>query len=242
MASARPIHEHAQDRRGPRIQSRAGAVALLFRSIGLTQILAGILVATGLDSCRSAEPGREPKTFFDSLAVAAAEQTRNRVRYDPGYRVIEYPGGDVPESVGVCTDVLIRAYRAFGIDLQQEVHEDMRSHFSRYPSKRIWGLEAPDSNIDHRRVQNLATFFGRKGEKVAVTDSAQDYEPGDIVVWRLVGSIEHIGIVGLRLDSETKRPLVVHNIGLGPKEEDVLFRYEIIGHYRYGRKVPADGR
>ncbi len=149
---------------------------------------------------------------------------------------IAYPGGDVPNNIGVCTDVLIRSYRALGIDLQRLVHEDMVAHFDLYPSRRIWGLTKPDRNIDHRRVPNLQRFFTRHGTNLAVTRHANDYKPGDIVTWMLPGNLPHIGIVTDKFNQPTGSPLIVHNIGKGPRLEDILFRYPITGHYRYSSK------
>ncbi|HYN86643.1 MAG TPA: DUF1287 domain-containing protein [Pyrinomonadaceae bacterium] len=169
---------------------------------------------------------------LDRLVEAALERTKHQVRYDPTYFRIPYPGGDVPAEVGVCTDEVIRSYRRLGIDLQREVHEDMRSNFRLYP--RNWGLKRPDTNIDHRRVPNLRVFFSRKGESLPVTARAADYRPGDIVTWDLGGGLTHIGIVvGVRSGRDPERFQIVHNIGAGPKLEDVLFEWEITGHYRY---------
>jgi uncharacterized protein YijF (DUF1287 family) len=171
--------------------------------------------------------------FEERLVDAAFERTKHSVRYDGSYRTIAYPNGDVPSNIGVCTDVLIRAYRTLGIDLQQLVHEDMVAHFDRYPSRRIWGLVRPDKNIDHRRVPNLQCFFTRHGTSLQVTRNGSDYKPGDIVTWLLPGNLPHIGIVSDKVDQQTKSPLIVHNIGAGPKLEDMLFYYPITGHYRY---------
>ena len=153
------------------------------------------------------------------------------MRYDGSYRSIPYPGGDVPENVGVCTDVLVRSYRAIGIDLQRLVHEDMSADFDAYP--RYWGLSRPDTNIDHRRVPNLRRFFERHGVSLEVSDDPADYRPGDIVSWMLPGNNPHIGIVTNEKSADGERPLIVHNIGLGPKKDDMLFLFEITGHYRY---------
>ena len=150
--------------------------------------------------------------------------------YDPGYRSIRYPGGDVPLDRGVCTDVVIRAYRNAGIDLQVLVHEDMKNNFAKYP--RTWGLRAPDTNIDHRRVPNLAMFFFRKGASVPVTRKGADYKPGDVVTWLLTAGVPHIGVVSDVPVRGTDRYLVVHNIGRGAEIEDVLFSYRLTGHYR----------
>ncbi|WP_444929448.1 DUF1287 domain-containing protein [Microbulbifer sp. SSSA002] len=168
-----------------------------------------------------------------SLAEAALERTYHKVRYDPAYVSIPYPNGDVPADTGVCTDVVIRSFRKLGIDLQREVHEDISSHFQAYPSKRIWGLSQPDKNIDHRRVPNLQTFFTRKGLSLPITAKAEDYLPGDIVTWILPGNLPHIGIVTAKPSSHPNRYLIAHNIGAGPVLEDMLFSFQITGHYRY---------
>ncbi len=173
------------------------------------------------------------ESFAQKLAVKALERTKHSVVYDGRYIRIPYPGGDVPAGIGVCTDVVIRAYRTLGIDLQKEVHKDMKKNFLRYPSKKNWGLSRPDTNIDHRRVPNLQTFFTRKGEKLPVTKKGTDYKAGDIVTWRVQGNLPHIGIISTKYSLDNRRPLVVHNIGRGPKLEDMLFSYLITGHYRY---------
>jgi len=172
------------------------------------------------------------ETFETRLVEAALERTKSSVRYDGSYHAIDYPNGDVPANIGVCTDVVIRSYRGLNIDLQKLVHEDMKDNFSKYPSKRIWGLKTTDKNIDHRRVPNLRTFFTRHGEKLSVTNKASDYLPGDIVSWMLPGNLPHIGIVSDQKNSNNV-PLIVHNIGFGPKLDDMLFAYKITGHYRY---------
>ncbi len=139
--------------------------------------------------------------------------------------------GDVPADKGVCTDVVIRAYRKCGIDLQKEVHEDMKANFTLYP--KIWGLSRPDPNIDHRRVPNLMTYFSRKGTAKTISDKPEDYQTGDIVCWNLGGAITHIGIVTDQRSADGKRPMIVHNIGSGQVLEDMLFDFRIIGHYSY---------
>lgn len=141
--------------------------------------------------------------------------------------------GDVPANIGVCTDVVIRAYRSLGVDLQVLVHEDMAANFAAYPSKRIWGLSSTDRNIDHRRVPNLQTFFARHGQSLPVSQTSSDYLPGDLVTWMLPGNLPHIGIVTDNLALSSGNPKVVHNIGAGPQLEDMLFDYRITGHYRY---------
>lgn len=162
--------------------------------------------------------------------VAAARRQIGVTRfYDPAYVTLDYPGGDVPKERGVCTDVVIRALRAEGLDLQQAVHEDMRAHFDRYP--RTWGLRRPDPNIDHRRVPNLQVWFTRQGWSLTPSTRAADYRPGDLVTWMLPGNLPHIGIVSERFHHDGT-PLIIHNIGAGTREENILFAYPITGHYR----------
>lgn len=169
-----------------------------------------------------------------SLADAALSLTHQKVRYDPAYVTIAYPNGDVPAHTGVCTDVVVRAYRKIGIDLQKEVHEDMKKNFAAYPKK--WGLRSPDKNIDHRRVPNLMKFFERKGAALPVTSNANDYKPGDVVSWDLSNKLTHIGIVSAKRSKDGKRYLMVHNIGAGQVLEDCLFSFKITGHYNYKNK------
>lgn len=169
--------------------------------------------------------------FSTRLAEAAFELTGDAVSYDPGYYSISYPNGDVPPDRGVCTDVIIRAYRKVGIDLQKEVHEDMLANFDKYP--KLWGLSRPDANIDHRRVPNLMRYFARHGSAKPVSIRAEDYSPGDIVFWNLGGGIMHVGIVSGKRSADGGRYMIVHNIGGGQVLEDCLFRYEITGHYIY---------
>jgi uncharacterized protein YijF (DUF1287 family) len=178
-------------------------------------------------------PGLASAITADELVAAALERTQHQVRYDGSYHRIPYPMGDVPADIGVCTDVVIRSYRALGLDLQALVHQDIKAHFSQYPSKRIWGLSKPDSNIDHRRVPNLQTFFSRHGERLKVSDKGEDYQPGDLVTWTVTGHRPHIGIVTDKRSEDGKRPLIVHNIGQGPVLEDMLFDYPITGRFRF---------
>ena len=178
--------------------------------------------------------------FGSRLIAAAREQIGVTVQYDGAYRTIPYPNGDVPMNRGVCTDVLIRAYRVLGIDLQRLVHEDMSRAWGDYP--KLWGLARPDPSIDHRRVPNLVTFFARHGEVLPVSRAALSYRPGELVTWRLPSGVPHIGIVGNRF-TPSGSPLVVHNIGRGAVEEDILFRFTITGHFRYpAGPLPATGR
>jgi uncharacterized protein YijF (DUF1287 family) len=169
--------------------------------------------------------------FFKELSDAAIELTHQQVQYDPQYFSIKYPNGDVPAGKGVCTDVIVRAYRKVGIDLQKEVHEDMVTHFNEYPKN--WGLKKTDKNIDHRRVPNLMKYFSKFGTVKKITTSPSDYIPGDIVTWNLGGAITHIGIVVDKKSSDGKRNLIAHNIGAGQVLEDCLFTYKIIGHYTF---------
>jgi len=178
--------------------------------------------------------------FTKRLSDAALERTRHVVRYDGAYHRIPYPGGDVPGDIGVCTDVVVRAYRQLGIDLQQQVHEEMRKHFGLYP--KYWGLTKPDTNIDHRRVPNLRVFFKHRGQSLPVTKDPNDYRTGDLVTWMLPGNLPHIGIVVDKRSEDNKRPLIVHNIGAGPQLEDVLFEFRITGHYRYHGLVSNNQR
>ena len=178
-------------------------------------------------------PGLTHQEFLRRLSDAAMERTHHSVRYVSDYVRIPYPGGDVPADTGVCSDEVIRSYRALGVDLQKEVHDDMVSNFSAYPHKWFWLRAAPDSNIDHRRVPNLMVFFSRKGQTLPITTQGSDYAPGDIVAWDLGHSLTHIGIVVDRRSLLSGRYMIVHNIGQGPKMEDVLFDWKIIGHYRY---------
>lgn len=169
--------------------------------------------------------------FYARLADSTLVLTKQTVTYDPTYFQITYPNGDVPANKGVCTDVVIRAYRKLGIDLQKEVHEDMKTHFGNYPKN--WGLTKPDKNIDHRRVPNLMTFFSRHGTVKKLSQDPNDYQPGDVVCMNLGGGITHIGLVVNKKSTDGKRHLLVHNIGAGQVLEDCLFRYPLIGHYQY---------
>lgn len=179
-----------------------------------------------------AHAGTVTKTsFFKALVVAAVERTTHSVLYDVRYQRIPYPMGDVSKAVGVCTDVIIRSYRAVGIDLQKLVHEDMASHFSDYPNH--WGLRRPDQNIDHRRVPNLKNFFKRYGGTLPISRNPEQYHAGDIVTWVLPGNLPHIGLVSDTFVGGTKRLMIVHNIGRGPHLEDRLLDFPITGHFRF---------
>ena len=167
------------------------------------------------------------------LVIGAKERLSHSVTYDGRYLRIDYPNGDVPSDIGVCTDVVIRAYRSLSIDLQQLVHEDMKANFEQYPSKRIWGLSRPDTNIDHRRVPNMQVFFERNGLSLPLSTKKEDFLPGDIVTWMLPSNLPHIGIVVDEKSTRTRNHMIVHNIGRGPKLDDILFSYEMTGHYRF---------
>jgi uncharacterized protein YijF (DUF1287 family) len=190
--------------------------------------------AAALASPQTTTPDTGPhQIFLQKLVAAAIERTHHAVRYDPAYVRIPYPDGDVPEQTGVCTDEVIHVYRAVGVDLQKEVHEDMIQNFSAYPRKWYSISLHPDPNIDHRRVPNLMVFFARKGQSLPISEKVDDYSPGDLVTWDLGGNVPHIGIVVDRKGPQTGRYMLVHNIGQGPKMEDVLFNWKITGHYRY---------
>ena len=177
-----------------------------------------------------ADTGHAAADQAQDLVAAARAQVGVTLAYDPSYQRIAYPMGDVPLERGVCSDVVVRAFRGVGVDLQAELHDDMKRHFTAYP--RIWGLRKTDANIDHRRVPNLATWFTRQSYDLHVTDTAADYQPGDVVAWVLGNGRPHIGIVSDRLSPDGARPLMIHNIGGGAQEEDVLFGWRITGHYR----------
>jgi uncharacterized protein len=165
------------------------------------------------------------------LIDAAVAQAGVTTGYDPSYVKLDYPGGDVPKETGVCTDVIVRAFRVVGLDLQKEIYEDMTRAWSDYPKK--WGSSRPDSNIDHRRVPNMMTYFTRKQKTVSSTSNPDDYHPGDLVTWDLGGGVDHIGIVTDMVSPNGSRCLIAHNIGAGARVEDVLFNWKITGHYRY---------
>lgn len=172
-----------------------------------------------------------PNSFAEKLSNAAFSIIDKDIIYTPDYVSIKYPNGDVPPKTGVCTDVVIRAYRKLGIDLQKEVHEDMKANFSKYP--KTWGLTKTDMNIDHRRVPNLEVFFERKGDKLKVTQNASDYKTGELVTWMINGKLPHIGIITYLKSNDGKRNLIVHNVGGGQVLQDCLFSYEIVGHYKF---------
>jgi uncharacterized protein len=190
-----------------------------------------LIVTVNAGDLSAQESARSVQSSAQNLINAARARTQKKEFYDGTYRVITYPNGDVADNLGVCTDLIVRAYRANNIDLQALVHEDMKSHFTQYPN--LWGLKKPDSNIDHRRVPNLQRFFTRHKAAQSISKNASDYKPGDLVTWLLPGNLPHIGIVSDQFAPGSKNPTVIHNIGAGPVEEDALFSFTITGHYRY---------
>ena len=200
--------------------SQHGRIKTVFSQASLDKLIPTNLVTHDSDSDSEPEP---------ALVAAARQQIGVTVHYDPAYVRLDFPNGDVPMDRGVCTDVVVRAYRDQGNDLQALVNADMKKAWDKYP--KIWGLSKPDTNIDHRRVPNLQTFFTRHGTKLPVSDKGVDYLAGDLVTWSVSGR-PHIGIVSnRRLANDT--PLIIHNIGRGTEENDILFQYPITGHYRY---------
>jgi uncharacterized protein YijF (DUF1287 family) len=186
-----------------------------------------IIILLTLQICKN----HAQTNFGKRLADSAFTLTKQEVKYVPTYFQIKYPNGDVPADKGVCTDVIIRSYRKVGIDLQKEVHEDIKTSFDKYP--KYWKLKKPDTNIDHRRVPNLMVFFAKFGKVKQLSLKPTDYIPGDIVCWYLRGAITHIGLVSNKKTSDGKRYFMIHNIGYGQILEDCLFTYKIIGHYEY---------
>jgi len=216
----------------------------IIRSVSLLALLASVSCQTNFRSTAQTRERVSPATIekpklaaIESVSIkklleSAVEQTTLTKNYDPAYTVLAYPNGDVPMEKGVCTDVVIRAFRRAGVDLQKEVHEDMRGNFAAYPKK--WKLSKPDPNIDHRRVPNLQTYFTRQRKSLPITDKAENFKPGDVVAWDLNGKgLTHIGIVSNFYNETTKRYSIIHNIGDGTQLEDKIFDWKIIGHYRY---------
>lgn len=195
-------------------------------------LLIGLAFFTCSQNQKEVKTITNPKTFEEKLSNAAISIIDESIVYTPDYVSIKYPNGDVPSKTGVCSDVVIRAYRKLSIDLQKEVHEDMKANFSKYPTK--WGLKKTDTNIDHRRVPNLEVFFERKGTKLPISKNASDYKTGEMVTWMIGGKLPHIGIVTHKKSADGKRPLLVHNVGGGQVLEDCLFSYEIVGHFKFG--------
>ncbi|TQV73008.1 DUF1287 domain-containing protein [Aliikangiella marina] len=196
----------------------------------MVRFLLLVVLASAYSSCVAYE-STSAQSWSQRLVDAAHKRLQSNVTYSGAYYAIEYPNGDVPANIGVCTDVVIRSFRELGVDLQQLVHEDMSAHFSKYPN--LWGLKRPDPNIDHRRVPNLQVFFERNGTVRNISNDPRDYQPGDIVTWMLPGNLPHIGIVSNKKSPDGARYLIVHNIGAGPKLEDFLFDARITGHYQF---------
>ena len=213
------------------------------RKLFFFSLLIALVLGAGCHQVRHYRPGERPppstlrplpataSPALKQVVAAAIDQIGTATGYDPSYVKIDYPNGDVPIDRGVCSDVIVRAFRKGEIDLQKEVHEDMKTAWSEYPKK--WNASAPDPNIDHRRVPNLATYFERRGKALPITSNAEDYLPGDVVSWDLGSGTGHIGIVVNAWTDVEKRYLMVHNIGLGARLEDALFAWKITGHYRY---------
>ena len=195
-------------------------------------LLIGLAFFTCSQNQKEAQPIVNAKTFEEKLSNAAISIIDESIVYTPDYVSIKYPNGDVPAKTGVCSDVVIRAYRKLGIDLQKEVHEDMKANFSLYPNLEKWGLKTTDKNIDHRRVPNLEVFFSRKGATLPITQNLKDYKTGDLVTWMINDKLPHIGIV-THIKSSNGNPMIVHNVGSGQVLEDYLFSWKIVGHYRY---------
>jgi uncharacterized protein len=212
---------------------------------GRLLVLLCVLAASGCESRRqliSSGPAVPVNPTVKPLPDTASPQLKQMLEgaivqagvttgYDPSYVALDYPNGDVPENTGVCSDVVVRAFRKAGLDLQKEVYEDRKAAPSEYPTK--WGVNSPDRNIDHRRVLNLMTYFTRQQKSLPLSRSATDYQPGDVVAWELSNGIDHIGIVTNLLSESGDRYLIVHNIGAGTRIEDVLFAWTIKGHYRF---------
>ena len=212
--------------------TRLSLVLIVFLLMGCSAARSSMravpLDARELEAAQKIKPDAPP---LERVNASALEQTTYTKTYDPSYTKLDYPNGDVPKETGVCADVIVRAFRAGGIDLQKELYEDMIRNFAKYPKK--WGAKKPDHNIDHRRVPNLMTWFERQGKSLPVTKAGKDYLPGDVVSWGLVNERPHIGIISKIKVQGTDRYAVVHNIGLGTRLEDVLFEWGITGHYRY---------
>jgi uncharacterized protein len=231
-AGERPEPDELKPRRRHR---RFSNVRRLLRALGL---MSWLIVAAMAQSQQPSAAVRRQQSTRD-LVAAAVERPKHEVTYDPGYVGIAYPGGDVPAGSGVCSDEIVRIYRAVGIDLQKEVHEDIVRDPAAYPLMSRWQQKHPDRNIDHRRVPNLMVFFSHQGEELPLSSHAKDYLPGDLVAWDLGNGAVHIGMVVDQKAHLSRRFLIVHNIGAGPKMEDVLFDWKIIGHYRYFGPQPA---
>ncbi len=204
----------------------------------------GLAVACQRPAAKTLKPLKPPEQLTETTSLpansspnlkvvidGAIDQVGKTTSYDNSYQKIDYPNGDVPIETGVCSDVVVRAFRKVGIDLQKDVHEDMKRNFSAYPTR--WGLSGPDANIDHRRVPNLMTYFTRQGKSLSTGGDSETFLPGDIVTWDLGLGSEHIGMVVNVWYKPSQRYLIVHNIGAGTRMDDVLFAWKITGHYRF---------
>ncbi|WP_306252725.1 DUF1287 domain-containing protein [Parvularcula sp. IMCC14364] len=213
--------------------------ALLLAAVGLSMVFA----STSAGMSANAQETAESQNFGALLAQAALESVRRDLQYNGSYVGLDYPWGDVPATQGVCSDVLVRAYRRLGVDLQKRLHEDMRDDFAAYPSQRVWGLSRPDRNIDHRRVLNLEVFFTRQGAALPASRNPADYQPGDLVSWMVPkyggGTTPHIGIVSAQKAADGT-PLVIHHLSGTPRHENVLFLWPVKRHFRY--HIPAQSR
>ncbi len=229
MADGR-IGESARARVRVRPALAAGiALLLLFGAAELpsaegTTSVAGPANATGRPVLPAASP------LGNQLAKAAMAQVGVTTSYESAYMHLDYPGGDVAADTGMCADVVVRAFRAIRLDLQRAIQEDMSAHLEEYPQP--FGLARPDANIDHRRVNNLQTYFARRGMRLPVSMDGSEYLPGDVVTWTVAG-YPHVGIVSTEPALCRTRYQIAHNIGGGVRVEDVLFRFEITGHYRW---------
>jgi uncharacterized protein YijF (DUF1287 family) len=214
------------------IEVRLLTVLLILSTAGCNLLYSDTrAVPIGAREIAAAQNVRSDAPPLERVVANAIEQTTQTNNYDPSYVKLDYPNGDVPIERGVCADVIVRAFRKGGVDLQKELHEDMKSNFGKYPQK--WGAKKPDRNIDHRRVPNLMTWFERRGKNLPLSKEPKDYQPGDVVAWELDNGLYHIGLVSEIKVEGDDRPAIVHNIGSGAKLEDVLFAWKIIGHYRY---------
>ena len=205
------------------------------RTLSIVAATAGILTITAVIFSQSTGPASSsipvPNEGAGLIVEGLAVQLDSTRFYDPAYVALGYPGGDVPLHTGVCADVVVRSFRHAGIDMQVEIHRDMKDAFRNYPQ--LWGLSKPDRNIDHRRVANQMRFFERKEKALEITADSTQYLPGDVVAWMLPGNLYHIGIVSASRSVRSGRPLIVHNIGRGAQTHDCLFTWKVIGHYRW---------
>jgi uncharacterized protein YijF (DUF1287 family) len=197
----------------------------------MKNILLIVMMGIGLISYSQTDWTKYEQSKISKVCENAKWQTTQNVTYDGSYRIIDYPWGDVPENIGVCTDVVIRAFRAVGIDLQEHVHKSVvKNHKYYYPNpKPGYGLK-PDANIDHRRVRVLHKYFKLHFPEAELSNS-DTWMPGDLIIWQ----DWHIGILIDEKVEGTDRYYVVHNMGAGPIKEDLY--YDMIVPFEYGIKV-----